>query len=853
MLLLTALFGVVVPFVGLAAAPAAAAEAGALAPVRDVVYTDPGELPRLEVGGVALPLHNTDVRAHLRGEVAEVFVAQRFVNDRPTAIEAIYAFPLPENSAVTDMRMTIGARTIVAEIRERGQAQREYAAAKADGRTAALLEQERPNVFTQSVANIPPGESIEVELRYVQTLTYDAGEYEFVFPTVVGPRYLPGAPVARPPVGAGARSDTDRVPDASRISPPVVGRGTRTGNDLSIEVVAEAGAPIVDWAAPAHAVVASIDGPRLRARLARRDELPNRDFVLRYRSAGARPAAKLFLGTGEKGDGGHFMLLVEPPRLDFDALVGSRELIFVVDVSGSMHGPPLALAKATIREALAGARPVDTFDVVTFASGTRRLFGAPRPASADNLRRALEFVDGLTAGGGTEMGAAVDAALVDPVAHDRHRYVFVLTDGYIGEEAAIAGAARTLVQRQRRAGRRARVFGVGIGESPNSHLIDVISRAGDGVPLHVRQPTDLPQAARSFRRTIDSPVITDLAVGWGGLAVHDVAPDGASDLFASRPLVLHGRYSGAAPDKLELRGRVGASSVTFPIEVVAARESEELLARLWARERIDGLDLTLATSPAGGARADARAQILALGLQHRLVTAFTSFVAVDTTRRVGGPASTVVQPVEVPAGVDPALAGAVVSRVSIDGARFIPVGGTSRDFSAVVDLSPTAGHDAGGIRLGGTTAAESRYVVDAQHVLGPARVPRDAMILRDQPPPLDRGFVAVEPYARARVRGVTAGTADASSRLRDLVRADAGRLSQCFVDAPTATYRIHRRLTLVIRRHPAGARFVFEVDAREPIDAGLLACLRNHIEPRLLGALGPGRSARIELGVWMRF
>ncbi|HEY0134197.1 MAG TPA: VIT domain-containing protein, partial [Nannocystis sp.] len=286
-------------------------------PVRDVVYTDPGELPRMHAGTMPLPLRHTAVRAHLRGTVAEVVVKQRFVNGGELALEAIYTFPLPENSAVTDMRMVIGERVITSEIHERGEARRVYEDARESGHRAALLEQERPNVFTQSIANIAAGEAIDVEIRYLQTLSYDAGEYEFVFPTVVGPRYAPAG----------------RVADAARINPPVLGRGQRSGHDLSIEVTAETGSAITGWAAPAHEVQATAVGSQLQVKLARRGEIANRDFVLRYRSAAAQPAARLFLGPPGK-TGNYFMLLAEPPRVDVDALVGSRELVFVVDVSG---------------------------------------------------------------------------------------------------------------------------------------------------------------------------------------------------------------------------------------------------------------------------------------------------------------------------------------------------------------------------------------------------------------------------------------------------------------------------------------------------------------------------------------
>jgi Ca-activated chloride channel family protein len=828
---------------------------GADLPVRDVVYTDPGAMPQLLHAGVALPLRNTDVRARLRGPVAEVVVTQRFVNDNAAALDAIYTFPLPENSAVTDMRMVVGPRTIVAEIREREQARAEYLAARDAGHTAALLEQERPNVFTQSLANIPPGETVEVELRYLQTLSYDAGEYEFVFPTVVGPRYLPGRPLARNDLGAGTSGDTDRVPDASRISPPILGHGVRTGHDLSIAVVAEAAAPITAWATPAHAVDADAADGRLHLALARRDEIPNRDFVLRYRSAAAQPTAKLFLGPGD-GAGGHFLLVVDPPRLDVDQAVGRRELLFVVDVSGSMSGAPLALAKAAMREALARARPVDTFDVITFASGTARLFGEPRPANADNLRQAGEFIDGLGAGGGTEMLSGVSAALDSPIEAGRHRYVFLMTDGYIGEEDELARAARKLLERQRAEGRRARVFGLGIGEAPNSHLITAVARAGDGASMHVRHPADLTRAGQQLERIIDAPVLTDVTVDWGTLGPRDLSVSLPPDLLASHPLVVHGRYTGAAPAELRLRARAGERSVTFPIEVVASAESSRILARLWAREQIDALDLTRATTTSADVEQQARRGILQLGLQHHLVTAYTSLVAVDRSRRIDGLAVEVVQPGEAVAGMegDRVISdGAQVTKIRLDQARNIPVGGASRDFTAVVDVSPTASRDGGGIRLSGSTGAEPRYAVDGQHAHAPNFARPTPPLLPDALGDPGRGFVAVEPHARARI-GAISGVSEAESvRLRALLRAEAEPLAQCFLDAGSTTYRVHRKLVLVVHLTATGGLARMEVKGREPLSPALTACLRQRVYPRVRGAVSPGATVEIDLGVWMRF
>lgn len=832
-------------------------------PPRSVVYTEPGELPRLELaGGGALPLRSTSVRAHLRGPVAEVIVTQRFVNDRRGPLEAVYTFPLPENSAVDRMRMILGDRTIEAEVREKNQARQVYQAAADAGHTAALLEQERPNVFTQSIANIPPGQTVDVELHYLQTLSYDGGEYEFVFPTVVGPRYVPGAAIGRR--GSGELPDTDRVPDASRITPPTVGRGERSGHDIAIEVVAEAGSPIHSWITPMHEVQALATGERLHLKLSDRDRIPNRDFVLRYRSAAARPVARMFVQP--RGDqGGHFMLVAEPPRLDVDELIGRRELLFVVDVSGSMSGAPLALAKAAMRESLAGIRPVDTFDVFVFSGATGRLFAAPRPATRDNVRQALEFVDGLTAAGGTEMAGAVDGALASPVPADRHRYVFFLTDGNTGEEAEIARRARLLVERQRQLGRRARVFGVGIGSSPNTHLIAELSQAGAGVPLAIHTPADISRAVRTFERLIDAPVLTDLAVDWGGIRVDAVYPE-SRDLFASRPLVLHGRYTGAAPvrPKLALRGSLGARVVTVPVEVDLAGERTDVLASLWARARVDELDLRRITAP-DSAVADAIAgDILATGLDYHLVTAYTSLVAVDSARVVHGPRSNVVQPVEVPQDISPEHAlgrrsrgvqvnmqsalrsdAARVTRVRMDEMSGVPVGGTSRDFTAVVDLAPTAGRDHAGIRLAATSGP----------FVSPDHTPEGALrsgLRRDGVPASPAGSGSRGPSARARLARITGPTVAAADALRAALGDDLAQLTACLRDGEHAR-RLHlRKLRLVVRVLTGHRLHDLAFHAGEPLAAATRTCIGEHLEASLRSSAAPSGAFTLDLRVWLR-
>ncbi|HVI03040.1 MAG TPA: VIT and VWA domain-containing protein, partial [Enhygromyxa sp.] len=631
-------------------------------------YTDPGELPQLRVSGEAepLPLEHTAVNARARGHVAEVRVTQRFRNDRDQPIEVIYTFPLPENAAVDDMRMVIGKRVIESEVQTRARARDTYETARADGHTAALLEQERPNIFTQSVANIAPGEVIEVELHYLQTLTQDAGVQEFVFPMVVGPRFIPGEAIGVS--GTGTYADTDRVPDASRITPPIVGEGQRSGNDVSLTLEVDAGHSIDKWTAPTHTVVGAASKQGFTLRLADAETIPNRDFVLRWQVASAQPSASLFLGPKDAKGRGHFALVVQPPQLDLDALVGRREMIFVIDVSGSMSGIPLALAKQTLREALPRMRPVDTFDIVSFESGTQRLFGEARPANLENLVLAERFIDGLQAGGGTQMASAVDAALSPALYEGVHRYVFFLTDGYIGNETEIFAGASSLIERAQQAGGRARVFGLGIGSSPNRELIAGLSRAGDGAPLYLSNREHPTEVVEEYYHWVDHPVLEDLRVDWGGLKVESIYPSAAPDLFASHAVVFHGRYEGKVNGDVEVHARVPGkrTAVELAVDVSASKVDDRILSTLWAREQIS--QLTTFTWDGSMDAIEVERAITELGLEYHLVTAYTSLVAVDRSRVVGdGSPLEVVMPVEVPEDVDALMAG---SRPADRGANY---------------------------------------------------------------------------------------------------------------------------------------------------------------------------------------
>ena len=482
------------------------------------------------------PLKHTEVKAKISGPLARVTVTQEFENPFQEKIEAVYTFPLPADSAVDDMTMLVGDRTIRGLIKPRDEARKIYEEARRNGRIAGLLDQERPNIFTQAVANIMPGAKVKIEISYVETMPYEAGSYEFHFPMVVAPRYMP-----------------TRVPDASRISPPVTPEGTRAGHDISVEVSVDAGVPIEALASKTHDVAVERPSPeRAVVRLRDKAAIPNKDFILRYAVAGRRVEDAVL--THRAGKGGFFTLLLQPPDRVAPAEATPKELVFVLDTSGSMSGFPIEKAKETMQLALDGLNPRDTFNLITFSGDTHILFPKPVPATAENLRSAREFLQSRYGGGGTEMMKAIRAALEPSGAPDHVRVVCFMTDGEVGNDFEILGE----VQRHP----EARVFAFGIGSSVNRFLLDGMARYGRGEVEYVGLKDDGSAAARRFHERVQSPLLTDVSIDWGGLPVTDVYPARIPDLFAAKPVVISGRYSSAASGVIRLRGKMAGREFT---------------------------------------------------------------------------------------------------------------------------------------------------------------------------------------------------------------------------------------------------------------------------------------------------
>lgn len=668
-----------------------------------------GELTVLDSSGKATgscPLKRTNVKAEISGFLSRVRVTQEFENPFKEKIEAVYTFPLPQAAAVDDMTMRVGERTVRGRILRREEAQAVYDAAKNNGQVASLLDQERPNIFTQSVANIMPGERVTVEISYVETLKYEDGAYEFTFPMVVGPRYIPGAPTGRQ--GGGTKADTNKVPDASRITPPVMPQGVRAGHDISLEVSLDAGVSIDGISSNSH----EIDVDRKSAssaivRLKNRTEIPNKDFKLRYDVAGKLMSDAVMTHRSDRG--GFFTMILQPPERIAAQDVMPKELVFVLDTSGSMDGFPIEKAKETMKLALDGLYPQDTFNLITFAGDTQILFDHPVPATPENMKKAQAFLASRSGGGGTEMMKAIRAALDPSDAQDHVRIVCFMTDGYIGNDMEVIGE----VQKHP----NARVFAFGIGSSVNHYLLDKMAEEGRGEVEYVSLNDDGSLAARRFHERVRNPLLTDINIDWSGLPIADVYPKRVPDLFGAKPVVLTGRYTGHGSGTIKLKGKMGGRDFVreIPVNLPEAEAEHDVLATLWARTRIDDLmSKDYAGAQAGSMRDGLKETITQLGLEYRLMTQFTSFVAVEEMIVTdGGQPRRVEVPVELPEGVSNKATGETETGYAVTTSSGTNVSATQfsnfptqRTAESVSVLSPTVKNER--IKDGGKTKANEK-------------------------------------------------------------------------------------------------------------------------------------------------
>ncbi len=584
-----------------------------------------------------LPLKSTSAKVNISGVMADVLVTQIYKNEGRKPLEAIYIFPASTRAAVYGLKMTIGKRVIEARIQKRAEARRTYEQAREQGKTASLLEQQRPNVFQMNVANILPGEAIQVELNYTELLVPTDRVYEFVYPTVVGPRY--------------SNQPTEKAPPSEHwVKNPYLHQGENPPYAFDLSVNLAAGMPIADLSCPSHKVETHFPNPTLAKVALDRSETRggDRDFILRYRLAGGRIQSGLLLAEGEKEN--FFLLMMQPPKRVVKEQIPGREYIFIVDVSGSMHGFPLEISKTLLKNLIGRLRPADRFNVLLFSGGSSLLAEQSLAAGQENIDRAIRLIDRQQGGGGTELLPALKRALSLEKPEGYSRTLVIATDGYVTVEEEVFDLIRKNIG-------QANLFAFGIGSSVNRHLIEGMAHVGLGEPFILTRPEEAASRAERFREMIQSPLLTRIKVDFNGFSVADVEPAGVPDLFAERPIILFGKWRGQPRGKITLTGLSGEGPFREVIEVkgITSLPTNRALRYLWARQRITIL------SDFNQLRSDDRRirEITELGLTYNLLTAYTSFIAVDTQiRNQGGTSSTVKQPLPLPQGVsDYALGG----------------------------------------------------------------------------------------------------------------------------------------------------------------------------------------------------
>jgi Ca-activated chloride channel homolog len=582
-----------------------------------------------------LPLKDTRVDVSIAGVIADVTVRQIYENGGSRPIHARYVFPASTRAAVYGMTMTVGNVRTVAKIRERETATREFEAAKREGKNASLLEQSRPNVFTMKLANVMPNDTIVVELRYTELLVPTDGLYEFVYPTVVGPRYS-------------EKTASQAAPQDAFVNAPYTRQGELPRNAFHFAGTLSTGVPLQELTSPSHQLLTSnTGGGRADVKLDDSERFAgNRDVILRYRLAGREIASGLLMHEDEHEN--FFLLMAQPPQAVAPDQVPPREYIFVLDVSGSMHGFPLDTAKTLMRDLINVLKPTDTFNIVVFADGSDTLSRASVPATHANLTRALQFIGAKNGAGGTQLLGALQRAVAIERQPGVSRSIVLVSDGFIEAESDVFDYVRD---------RRddVNVFTFGIGSSVNRFLIEGVAKAGLGEPFIVTQPGEAAEAAAQLRKYIDTPVLTGIDVKFEGFDAYDVEPGTVPDLFASRPIVVFGKWRGQVAGSIEISGTTGrgAYHTSIPVSTENIHASHRALRYLWARTRIANLsDFGPSTPTEERVR-----EITSLGLIYSLLTRYTSFVAVQEVVRNTEGADDVDQPLPLPAGVSDLAVG----------------------------------------------------------------------------------------------------------------------------------------------------------------------------------------------------
>lgn len=601
------------------------------------------------------PLKQTNVTVDINGMIADIHVMQTYANEGENPINASYVFPASDKVTVHGMQMQIGNQLVTAQIKEKEEAENEFEEAKEEGKSASLLEEERPNVFTMNVANIMPQDQVSIDLHYTELITPAEGIYQFVYPTVVGPRYV--SPVIDE---NGEREEWTQT--------PYLHEGVMPEDKYDIRVSISAAVPITELTSSSHEInVAWNEATNAVVSLAdASDYAGNRDFILDYKLTGEDISTGMLLNTGE--DENFFMLMVQPPERYETQDIPAREYIFVLDISGSMRGYPLDTAKELIRKLVSGLRSTDTFNLILFAGDAYQMSEQSVPATEENIKRATRLIDYQEGSGGTKLAPALEDAIDVPQEETVSRSIVVITDGYISGEAEIFELIHN------NAG-KADFFPFGIGSSVNRYLIEGIAKTGQGEAFIVTDEDEAEKTAEQFRTYIQSPVMTDIQVQFDGFEAYDVEPAVLPTLFAQKPIVLLGKWRGEPQGAVTITGKTGSGDYEQTIAIAKAQPSAEaqdadsasgesvsavtlesdVLRYLWAQKRVERLtDYGLNKD-----NPDVKEEVTQLGLTYNMLTPYTSFIAVvETIRNPEGNATDTSQPLPLPLEVsDFALGG----------------------------------------------------------------------------------------------------------------------------------------------------------------------------------------------------
>jgi len=584
-----------------------------------------------------LPLKETSVKADIVGMIADVTVRQVYVNAGKNPLEAVYTFPLSTKAAVYGMEMKIGKRIVTAKIEEKEKARNAYEKAKSQGKRASLLEQNRPNVFTMNVSNIMVNDTIVVELKYTELLVPEKGQYSFVYPTVVGPRYT---------------GNNSSEGDDTYTNTPYTKSGEMPKYIFDFEATINAGIPIQSIDCKTHKM--NLAHPSFTKSTMRLDKSEsaggNRDVVINYSLRGYDIMSGVMLYEGE--DENFFLMVVQPPKQVLKENIPPREFIFIVDVSGSMNGFPLDVSKKLMRNLIINLKPDDKFNVILFSGSTGILSNTGSiNATEENIGRAINYINKERGGGGTELLQALEAAYRIPLPDEDISRTFVaITDGYVSVE-------REAFDLIRKNSSHTNFFSFGIGSSVNRYLIEGMAFMGNGEAMIVLNESEAESKAEQFRNYINTPVLTRIKTDFGPFTVYDVEPISVPDMLAERPIVIYGKYRGKPSGTILLSGKTGRKSYkkTIDLSNINPEKSNSAIRYLWARERIKYLDYMSSSKfyrRYNGDETDYAKRITELGLKYNLMTNYTSFIAIDEVIvNENGTLTKVKQPVPLPEGV----------------------------------------------------------------------------------------------------------------------------------------------------------------------------------------------------------